>query len=365
MAPSTLGELPHSVEFDADLTYRSRRTSNDASQNPSVSLGEPHTSIAEELVADSSLSAYAQDPAKNGMGISPNSGPFQMRSPISTNKNSTRVVSPSNESYTGRGPSLYDTELWRWSAFIHKHRKLMTVLNEATQLRRLCIERRRNSDSVSTQLTEEGLQAMPVDTRSSTGESSGESPVDAPTLHEIEMRLDQLDEQLIRDASDLLQATPRVLNMMQTRLPTLLAKHLLDFRGDSGADSESVAFSEQEQDLDPVAAEILRKQGEMDSLEDEILRLQATRTRKEDECELPGNEDQEFQSQAQEFLKDLDHKITEAVAELKTMRAELERSRDMPEKSDPDGTTQIPEPVPPHAIPTAGASHLRNSYNPG
>lgn len=216
---------------------------------------------------------------------------------------------------------------WRWNAYMRKQSRLMASLSKATQLRRQCLELRRRFNhetfSKSMSMSEKVLQGDEPDS----GESFGEESLDVSTLMQLELRLDRLDEQLVRDSDDAVEAAPRVLNRMQKRLPVFLARHQIDFRGDSTSTSDETE-ADFEPHLDAPAAELLKKQREVDYLEDEILVLRVDRNRIEDankavHYDSPSDADVEAKS-----LADIDKKIDDAFSRLKSAEAELESSRD-------------------------------------
>lgn len=155
---------------------------------------------------------------------------------------------------------------------------------------------------------------------------------DVSTLQQRETRLDELDEQLIHEINDTLQAAPRVLNMMQKRLPIMLAKHQIDFRAQSNSTSD-MSSADFELHLDPPAAELLRQQREVDRLEDEILVLRIEQSRLEDDLPARGEEQQQQDPAA---IEQLDRKIAEAIQKLRAAQAEYEQSRDVTVETEPD-----------------------------
>lgn len=213
---------------------------------------------------------------------------------------------------------------WRWNAYLQKHVKLMAGLSEAAQLRRQLRGLRDKSNYDSKSLSEEVTQDEKIETQ----ELFGGPFMEASKLNQLESQLDRLDEQLIRDIDQTLQAAPKALNMIQKRLPILLPRHHIDFRGGSTSSGEDFD-AEFELHLDSPAAELLGKQREVDHLEDEILILRHDRNRIADanqtvEDETPIDADVEDRS-----LGYIDKKINDTIVRLKTVKAELERSRDM------------------------------------
>ena len=192
-------------------------------------------------------------------------------------------------------------------------------------------------------LSNQAPQTEGVDTQSSVGDFS----VDGHTLQQLEMRLEMLDEELIRESAETLRAGPRVLNEMKKRLPILLARHQVDFLGDAST-SDSVASEDFEQALDPAAAELLRKQQAVDRLEDKILVLVHELGRKEDEIFFLG-EGYEQSAEDQQGLEHLAGELAQARKQLTALNAELERSRDISTAPNPD-VQDGPALVPPQNV---------------
>lgn len=164
-----------------------------------------------------------------------------------------------------------------FNAFESKHESMMSRLADVTQLRRQCLHIRRRSGYQRARSSIE----MHFSGAEGAEELDEEAIHDASELQELEDRLEKLDEQLLRDFNDLFQAGPRILGKMKKRLPIMLARHQLDFRGDASISSDTTT-ADRDEDMDATATALLAKQRQLDALEDRILLLRHRRDREVD-----------------------------------------------------------------------------------
>lgn len=294
---------------DATSFYTSREVANDPLRWLYQSSRDSHRPTLEEATLDSTAVDREIPLSKSGR--------LSAQSPAGTAASDAPVwsqsIEPSEKPASGRS----NTSLHRYNVFIRTHRSLKVTLTETTRLRRQCHELRKQSMSHAHSLSVEGLQTGTPEPTSSTDQTA----FDVSELQQLERSLCKLDEKLINEISDMLQAAPRVLD----RIPVLLAKHHLGFRGSSGSNSDKSPV-DQDPHLDPQAQEVLSKLQEIDGLEEEILKLRSQRGGLEGDSLSRGDEDRQQDPVA---IERLDREIAEAIQKLKDSKSDLENSRDM------------------------------------
>ena len=239
----------------------------------------------------------------------------------------------------------------RWAAFLAKHEHVIAMRIQAGDLRRQCLALRlalRGSEP----------QAHLESTTSDTDDNEDDFFDVAATrqnLEQIEKRLNELDEALINDEGEMYEAAPKVLKRIKQVLPTMLARQLIDYRGEG---SLSGVTSDLSSHLDPQATELEQKQAQIDQLETNLLNLRHQRQRLEGFSKIDIEENQEAYSEDLRDIQDLDGQIDSTVARLETVKADLRHNQDHPSNSsvgqsrymdtaidfgDSDGPTKTPD----------------------
>ncbi|ETN43154.1 uncharacterized protein HMPREF1541_02312 [Cyphellophora europaea CBS 101466] len=325
--------IPPETKLDPALA-----TTMDTASMGNASDAHSSTENAEAL----QTSAASQDPSRRSPSDargtdatpsvlpSPGSADQQRAAPMSGASQSEPVAPASEPEHPATHErSPVEEALWMWNAFLAKHRTMTTVLSEVTQLRRACIKVRRLQREYQ---SERQMDSVPNSPRSR-AQSGSESSPPSMSLEAIESRLEQLDEELLREADTMLRAAPRVLSRMQKRMPMMLAKYQLDFRGDTST-SDASSVVEFEEELGPTALELLSKQAQIHDLEDQILLYRHQRNRYEEDARARAGEGRALYNDDQSVLEDLDRKIEAHIGKLKILQDEMEQSRDFPPVAD-------------------------------
>ncbi|KPI37576.1 uncharacterized protein AB675_4049 [Cyphellophora attinorum] len=246
-------------------------------------------------------------------------------------------------------------EMNQWEAFIKKHERVVGLRIRACDLRRRCVQGRKEIRRLEG-YTSRGLFG-PI--------PSGSNLFDAvEALERDEQRLDELDQMIISAEQEMTRAAPKLLRRMRKSLPSMIEKHQLDFRGESSVSTEA-ASSALDDPLDPTAEEMDDKQKQMNKLENEVLALRGKRDRLAEILSDQEEENQEvYPEQWNEDLaelQDLKGQIDNKLSQLGVLKTEIDHMRDQAMNGD-DDYDRLP---PPTARPSASlARNLAFIYHP-